>query len=314
VFNSKVLNLGTHLYSNGDPVLVERHIGANLYLAIARLFVSIKYNYPMQIFDGKKEAEKLDKIIQSHLKRYPYERKLAIVQIGNDLSSDKFIDIKVRLCKRLGIRTHVYKINDKTLSDKGIFKVVEDIFKDREVLGGIVQLPLPRKSLYKVLDLIPIDKDVDVISTEGKKRFYSGDFNILPPVVRALNRFIEVNNIDLNNLKVTVVGDGDLVGKPIAYYLSKQKANVNVLSNYDGECKIDCQLLILSAGVSNLVKGQNIKDACSVIDYGSSIVDGKCVGDFDMNSSLDHLDFVSKSPGGVGPLAVRYLIMNLLGI
>ena len=268
----------------------------------------------MQIFDGKKEAEKLDKIIQFHLSRYPYNRKLAIVQIGDNLSSEKFVDIKVRLCERLGIRTHVYRINDKTLPDREIFKIAKDIFEDREVLGGIVQLPLPRKSLYKVLDLIPIDKDVDVISTEGKKRFYSGDFNILPPVVRALNHFIEVNNINLKKLDVTVIGDGDLVGKPIAYYLSKQKAIVCLLSNYDGKCKIGCQLLIPSAGIPKFVKGENIKDGCSIVDYGSSIVDGKCVGDLDMDSKLDHLGFISKSPGGMGPLVVRYLIMNLLGI
>jgi methylenetetrahydrofolate dehydrogenase (NADP+)/methenyltetrahydrofolate cyclohydrolase len=314
VFNAKVLNLSTHLYSNGDPVLVERHIGTNSYLAIARFFVLIKYNYPMQLFDGKKEAENLDKLIQLHLSRYSYDRELAIVQIGDDQSSDKFIDIKVKLCERFGIKTHVHKINDKTLSDGEIFKVVEDIFSNEGVLGGIVQLPLPRKSLYKVLDLIPVDKDVDVISTEGKKRFYAGDFNTLPPVVRALNKFIEVGNTNLNNLNVTVIGDGELVGKPLAYYLSKQKANVSVLSNYDGKCKIDCQLLILSAGVPNLVKGENIKAGCSVVDYGSSIVDGKCVGDLDMSSNIEHLDFISKSPGGMGPLVVSYLIMNFLGI
>jgi hypothetical protein len=38
------------------------------------------------------------------------------------------------------------------------------------------------------------------------------------------------------------------------------------------------------------------------------------VGDLDMNSKLDHLGIISKSPGGMGPLVVRYLILNFLGI
>lgn len=146
------------------------------------------------------------------------------------------------------------------------------------------------------------------------KRFYKGDFTRFSPIVRAFQYFINENKIGLNGLSATVIGDGDLVGKPIAYFLARNRAKVTVLSNYDWECKIFCQLLVLSTGVSNLVKGENIEVRCSVVDFGSSVVDSKCVGDLDMNSKLDHLSVVSPSPGGMGPLVVRFLLMNFLGI
>ena len=267
----------------------------------------------MMLFDGRKEASFLDKKIEEYVKNHSVDKELAIIQIGENLSSDKFIEIKKKLCDKFNIPVSTSYIKD-SLSDEVIISLVKKILDNDKVSGCIIQLPLPRKSLNKLLDLIPLEKDIDIISTEGKKSFYEGNFVTLPPVVRSLKHFIDGNKINLNNLDVTVIGDGDLVGKPIAYYLSKQKANVNVLSDYDGKCKISCQLLILSAGVCNLVKGENIEHDCNVVDFGSSVINNKCVGDLDMNSKLDHLNFISKSPGGMGPLVVRYLIMNFLGI
>lgn len=267
----------------------------------------------MQIFDGKKHAEVLEKRIVSALSKNPISGSLAIIQIGKNTSSEKYIQIKKKLCDKLGIPIDIHYI-DETLSDIEIQNRAGDIFNNKEVSGGIIQLPLPRKSLDVVLDLIPLEKDVDVISKEGTKMFYFGDFKRLSPIARAAKYFMEENKIFATGLKVCVIGEGNLVGKPVTYFMKKMGAEVAVLSNYDGKCKISCQLLVLTAGIPKLVKGENISNNCNVIDFGSSIIDGKCVGDLDFNSKLSHLGIISKSPGGVGPLVVRFLLMNLLGI
>ncbi|MBW6441831.1 bifunctional 5,10-methylenetetrahydrofolate dehydrogenase/5,10-methenyltetrahydrofolate cyclohydrolase [Patescibacteria group bacterium] len=267
----------------------------------------------MKIFDAKNQFQKLEEKIKNIMDENPKVRDkvLTIVLIGTDPSSEKFIKIKSDLCEKLGIKYKVFKI-DENLSDGEIFRNVKDIFESGEVGGGIIQLPLPRESLYRVLDFIPVEKDVDVISTEGKSRFYSGDFSVLSPVVRAFENFINENEINLEGLKSVVVGDGELVGKPISFYLEKKGSVVEVLNDYDGSSKLDCELLLLASGVSNLIKGENISEGCDVVDFGSSVIEGKCVGDLDMTSSLEHLGCVSKSPGGMGPLVVRYLMLNYL--
>ena len=152
----------------------------------------------MKIFDYKFQANIIEDKIRKALasKTHFKDKLLVIIQIGNDLSSSKFIDIKIKLCEKLGVGCKVYKIDEKK-SDEFIFNIVHEIFADEKELGGIIQLPLPRKSLYKVLDLIPVDKDVDVISTERKRRFYEGDFFMLPPTVKALESFINSNIFDL---------------------------------------------------------------------------------------------------------------------
>jgi len=266
----------------------------------------------VKLFDGKSQAQKVEDEIKNLLVNISDLDKssIAFIQIGEDLSSEKFVQIKAGLCEKLGIKNYVFKIDEKSKSDIEIFDEVRKIFDRKDITGGIIQLPVPGESLHKVLDFIPLEKDVDVISTEGKKAFYNGDFSVLPPVVGSLNNFIQENNINLKDLNVVVVGDGELVGKPVSFFLSKNGSNVSTICDYNGESKINCDLLVLCAGVSNLVKGENISNNSDVVDFGSSVVDNKCVGDLDLNSKLEHLNCVSKSPGGMGPLVVRYLLLN----
>ena len=267
----------------------------------------------MKIFDSKTQSQKVEEEIKKSLSLSNTDGKfLAIVLIGDDPSSEKFIQIKLSLCEKLGISSQVFKIDEKENSDDEIIFKVSEIFKNDNVAGGIVQLPLPRKSLEKLLDFIPFEKDVDVISTEGKRRFYLGDFSKLSPVIRAFENFSSNCEINYKGLEAVVIGDGDLVGKPISFYLSKKGADVKTISNYKSGDKIDCELLVLATGIPNLVKGEDISEGCNLVDFGSSVIDGKCVGDLDMNSSIDHLGCISKSPGGMGPLVVRYLLLNFL--
>jgi len=268
----------------------------------------------MKIFDSKTQSLKIEETILKLLENSDVinKKKLAIIQVGDDTASSKFIDIKIKLGKSLGILCEVYKINEKNCSDDEIFLEIINIFKNEDIAGGIVQLPLPRESLYKILDIIPLEKDIDLISTKAKERFYSDDFSKLSPVIQALKNFSLNCDIDYKGLQAVVIGDGELVGKPISFYLSKKGADVKMVLNYKSGEKIDCDLLVLAAGIPNLVKGENISEGCDVVDFGSSVVDGKCVGDLDMTSSLEHLGCVSKSPGGMGPLVVRYLLLNFL--
>ncbi|MBU1132724.1 hypothetical protein KKG08_00430 [Patescibacteria group bacterium] len=265
----------------------------------------------MEFFNGKKYAELLDEKIRKHLASNPINKSLAIILIGSDPASEKYVGIKERLCNRLGIPIEVHRISED-IADKDIFTQVENIFINDNVSGGIIQLPLPRETLNKVLELIPLDKDVDLISPKAQEIYYSGNFARLSPVVRALEYFLDVNKIDTDGLDTCVIGDGYLVGKPVVHYLKQKNTNVNLLSDYRIGCELNYQLLVLSAGNPSLVKGQNVVKGCHILDYGSSVVSGKVKGDLDLDSELDHLGIISPSPGGLGPLVTRFLLFNFL--
>jgi methylenetetrahydrofolate dehydrogenase (NADP+) / methenyltetrahydrofolate cyclohydrolase len=271
------------------------------------------YNLLVKLFDGKKEAQKLDLIISEAIKSTLSVPGLAIVQVGENKESEKYANLKVNYCKSLGIPI-VYKKIDASNLDSEILNEVKGIFADETTGGAIVQLPLPRSTLDEVLGLIPFERDVDIISPQAQERFYSGRPTRLMPVVRALKHFLDSYGIEIKDLKTVVIGKGFLVGSPVCHYLQQLGAKVTVIDKYNKNNSIDCQLAVLSAGIPNLVSGADIVNNCHVVDFGSSVVDGMAVGDLDMKSKLDHLGFVSASPGGMGPLSVRYLIMNLLKI
>jgi methylenetetrahydrofolate dehydrogenase (NADP+)/methenyltetrahydrofolate cyclohydrolase len=69
-------------------------------------------------------------------------------------------------------------------------------------------------------------------------------------------------------------------------------------------------ILILGAGVPNLVEANMVKDSVIIFDAGTSEEGGMIVGDA-------HPDVVSKAklltpvPGGIGPVTIAVLLRNL---
>ena len=271
------------------------------------------WDKPMQLFDGKAHALKLEKKITGFLEMSPPKKELAIIMVGENPASQKYVNLKKNLCEKLGVPVRVYKIS-ADLEDQKIFDEIAETFASPQVGGGIIQLPLPRESLNKALELIPEEKDIDRISPKSQEKFYSGDFSKLPPTVRAFDYFLTNSNIDPNNLDTIIVGQGFLVGRPLGHYLAQRGTKAQFILDYKTNQPLNCHLLVLSAGSPELVRGESILKRCHVVDFGSSVKNGNTIGDLDLKSRIGHLGIVSPSPGGMGPLVTRFLLMNFLGI
>lgn len=268
----------------------------------------------MTLFTGREEAQKLDNIIRQKIaEEGSVEKILSILMVGDNPSSQKYVDLKKRLCEGFGIPVDVTVLNS-TLPDEEIAAKTVEICEDDRVGGVVIQLPLPRESLNKIIELIPEEKDVDRISQSSLKKFYKNDFSKLSPVIRAFKNYLEFSRINLKNIDTIIIGKGFLVGEPLGHYLLQQGAKVQFVLDYKANLSLNCQLLVLSAGYPELVKGESIPKGCNVVDFGSSVIDNKTIGDLDPKSAMGHLGFVSPSPGGMGPLVTRYLLMNFLGI
>jgi methylenetetrahydrofolate dehydrogenase (NADP+) / methenyltetrahydrofolate cyclohydrolase len=266
------------------------------------------------LFDGRFHALKLEQTISEFVnKNKPLKGELVIIQVGENAVSTKYINLKMKLCNKVGIPVKLHYIASE-LPDAAILNEIKVIVESASCVGCIIQMPLPRLSLNSALELIPITKDIDLLSSKSMDQFMSGNFEKVPPVVRAVQYFINEYDIELLEKSVTVIGYGQIVGKPLTYYLKSLGAKVTVLDNYKTGTPIDSDLVILSAGVPNLLNGQDLAPGSSVIDFGSSVLDGKTVGDLNMHSDLNHLVNISPSPGGMGPLVVRFLVMNYLEI
>jgi methylenetetrahydrofolate dehydrogenase (NADP+)/methenyltetrahydrofolate cyclohydrolase len=275
------------------------------------------------LFNGREEALKLDNKIRETLRRNPslsgQSHRLCVIMVGSDPSSRRYVELKKKLCDRLGIAADVVML-DEALSDRETTKRVGDLCNDGSVGGVVIQLPLPRPSLNPLLDLIPEEKDVDQISPKSVRKFYENDFSKsddflkISPVVRAFKYYLDWNKINPKNLETTIIGKGFLVGEPLGHFLLQQGAKVQFILDYKANQALNCHLLVLSADSPELVKGERISKMCNVVDFSSSVVNNETIGDLDLKSAIGHLGVVSPSPGGMGPLVTRFLLMNFLGI
>ncbi|MBI2414228.1 bifunctional 5,10-methylenetetrahydrofolate dehydrogenase/5,10-methenyltetrahydrofolate cyclohydrolase [candidate division WWE3 bacterium] len=271
----------------------------------------------MFLFDSKRAIEQLDiKVTQqvAQKSKLLVGKVLAIVQIGDNTESKKYIELKKRYGLKFGIDVLEYKISSD-LDDLEIVKIMYQIAGSASVGGVIVQLPLPRPSLNAILNFIPVEKDVDLLSEKSCHIFYSGVFDRLSPAVLATEYFIDSIKEKLEKLEIKksiILGGGNLIGKPVEFYLRSKGFMTEILLDYTSGINLNANLIVLGVGKPNLVKGDDIAKGANVIDFGSSIVEGRVVGDLDLTSNLEHLGCVATSPGGLGPLVVRFLFLNFL--
>jgi len=268
-----------------------------------------------KILNGKELSEKILAKLKEEVKKSKLKLRLAVIQVGENSVSQIFINQKKKACEKTGINFKLFKFPAK-ISVLEFKKEIEKIVKSKVTSGVIIQLPLPKKFLAEeFLNLIPEEKDVDVLSEKSLGKFYQGTLKILPPTVNGILYLLKSYKIGSIGKNVVIVGAGRLVGFPLATQLLKEKATLSVLNEWTRDAfsftkKAD--ILISGVGKPNLIKGNVVKKGGVVIDAGTSMKDGKLIGDVDFGSVSKKASHITPVPGGVGPLTVACLLENLV--
>lgn len=271
----------------------------------------------MEIINGREIA---GKIINS-LKIRPAPNKIfAAVLAGKNPASISFLKLKEKTAKELGVDFKIYEFPENIITG-GFKKEVSGIAGSKEVGGIIVQLPLPKHiDKRQILNVIPQEKDVDVLSECAAGVFINGHNAILPPAVGVVDEILKIKNYELKIMKVAVVGPGFLIGRPVANWLMNKVREVYVV-NKGSDYKIlkHADLIIVGAGKAGLIKPEMLKDGAGVIDFGvSPDENGKLSGDFTL-TGIQNSKFITHNsgwytptPGGTGPILVAKLMENFL--
>ena len=204
-----------------------------------------------------------------------------------------------------------------SLEDKDILiEEIKKIIGDKSVSGLVIQLPLPKHiNTQYILNAIPPKKDVDVLSSEAQKKFYAGNFSVLPPAVGALRIVMNKIGLDPKNKKAAVFGQGLLIGKPTVYWLKSVGAEVFEIDEFTMEPKqysIKADIIVSGVGKPNLITGDMVKGDVSVFDFGYGKKDGQTMGDVDFASVSPKCRHITPVPGGIGPLVVVSVLKNLV--
>jgi methylenetetrahydrofolate dehydrogenase (NADP+)/methenyltetrahydrofolate cyclohydrolase len=260
------------------------------------------------IIDGREIARG----ILERLKSLPRPKKfLAAVLVGDDASSVSFLGQKEKIAKELGVDFRLYKFSAEMKQDE-LRDEVRKIAEHKTCGGVIVQLPLPEHlNWYYVLNAIPPEKDIDVLSERTLGAFYAGRSRVLPPAVGVVSEIFENRKLQIGNSTAAIVGLGLLIGRPVAHWLMRRAKETFLLrSTSDLSILKQADVAILGAGKAGLVRPAMLKDGATVIDFGYE----RNKGDFDadaLKAEDSKLKIVyTPTPGGTGPILVAKVFEN----
>lgn len=256
------------------------------------------------IADGKHIAQLLEERLLGEFANAPL-KKVCFVLFGNDPASIQFIKIKTNRAERLGIKVDLVVAPQGIITDQALGLMDEIIKKDYD--GIVVQLPLPKQlDTDAIVNEIPKEKDIDVLSHSQKNA----------PVARAVLEILNFYHVVLEGKKILVIGNGRLVGKPIAKMLTEKGLPYELIDK-DTDQEVSnshiksADIIISGAGVPHMITPDMIKDGVVLIDAGTSEQSGIVVGDVDP-ACATKASLMTPVPGGVGPVTVVSLFANLL--
>ncbi|MCX6757715.1 MAG: bifunctional 5,10-methylenetetrahydrofolate dehydrogenase/5,10-methenyltetrahydrofolate cyclohydrolase [Candidatus Nomurabacteria bacterium] len=271
----------------------------------------------MNIIDGKKIRDEILFKIKSEVEVLPFQPVFCDVLVGEDPVSMQYVKMKDKTAQSVGIKFH-NAVFPADISTENLIKEIESLNKLPNMCGIIVQLPLPKSFDTKIiLNAIDPKLDVDCLGETTRENFYNQKSSLCSPAALACITLLDSLNLDLNNKKIVVLGQGELVGKPASALLNFRNIKHKILtSKSENKEQILKQADIIISGIGNgkYITGGMIKEGVVIIDAGTTEENGGVIGDVDFESVKNIAGFVSPVPGGVGPVTISMLLNNVLTV
>ncbi len=280
-----------------------------------------------KIIDGKKISQKLKnnlKIeieeIKNNFKRVP---GLAVVQVGNVAASSVYVKAKTKAAKEVGITVFDHHL-DASTTESDLLNLINDLNKNEDVNGILVQLPLPKNINEQIiLDSIHPNKDADGFHplNVGKLSISkSNNQNLLIPCTPlGCLIMLQDEGIDLSGKNAVIIGRSNIVGKPMAQLLIKESCTVTIAHsktiNIENICR-SADILVVAIGKPEVVKSNWVKDGAIIIDVGINRINDvennktRLVGDVMFDEVKNKVSAITPVPGGVGPMTIACLLKN----
>jgi len=273
-----------------------------------------------KLIDGKKIAEKIiseikDKVIANQSEGIA-PPGLAVIQVGEDPASSVYVTNKRKACAEVGMKSFNYDL-EKSTTQEELLELVENLNKNAEVNGILIQLPLPSHiNETIVIETINPTKDVDGFHPYTIGRLMQRIPLLRPCTAIGVITMLEAIEIDPKGMNAVIVGASNLVGRPLNLELLLKGATTTVCHRFTKNLKdhvMSADILAVAIGKPNFIQGSWIKEGAIVFDIGiNRDENGKLTGDVDFESAKEKASWISPVPGGVGPMTVAMLIKNTL--
>lgn len=292
----------------------------NVYLEFAiirvqeRIFSGDDYMETI-VMNGIDIAKEIENEIKQETKGCIIRPSVAVIEIGDNPDSEKYMKLREDACNRVGIYFRYYKFEDNT-PELTIINKIKELNNDDYVNGVTIQLPLPEKYNEKrLLNTIMNSKDIDGLTDINIGRLISGRKTIIPCGVLGIMELFKRHEIDVYSKHVVIIGNSKLITRPLINMMINEGATVTVCNSNTKNLKKhtkEADIIISAMGSENLITSDMVKDEVIIIDCGCISESGEMVGDVDYKSLSKKASFIAPPVGGVGPLVTAMFLKNTL--
>lgn len=284
----------------------------------------------MEIIDGKLISAQVKAELQIEVDQIKANGgkipHLAAVLIGDNGASETYVASKIKSCEQIGFKSTLIR-RDSTSTEAEILEIIDQLNKDEDIDGFIVQLPLPAHiDVDKVIEAIDPKKDVDGFHPINIGRMAKG----LPAYISAtpygVLELIKRYKIETAGKHCVVVGRSQIVGLPMSILMQRNtypgNCTVTLVHSRTKNLKEMClqaDILVAALGKPEFITAEMVKDGAVVIDVGlTRVADASkksgfaLKGDVKFDEVAPKTSHITPVPGGVGLMTVAALMYNTL--
>lgn len=269
------------------------------------------------IIDGVEIAKKVREDIAlqvADLKEKGITPGLAVILVGDNQASKTYVSMKEKACQQLGMHSVLIKLPETT-SQGELLAEIDELNKDENIHGILVQLPLPKHiDENAVIEAISPEKDVDGFHPVNVGKMMIGQDTYYPCTPYGVMVMLEHIGCNPAGKHAVVVGRSNIVGKPQGQLLLNKDATVTYCHSKTVDMpKVtkEADILVVAVGKRNVITAEHVKPGAIVIDVGMNRDDeGKLCGDVAYEEVKEIASYITPVPKGVGPMTITMLMHN----
>ncbi len=239
---------------------------------------------------------------------------LGTVLVGDDPGSQSYVRSKHRTCMKIGLNSIRRDLPAHTTQAE-LEAVIDELNENPDCTGYLIQLPLPgHLDAGAALQRVDPAKDSDGLHPTNLGKLVLGDAGPLPCTPVGIVELLRRYDVPLAGARVTVVGRGVTVGRPLGLLLTRRSENATVTLCHTGTKDLATEvrradIVVAAAGNAGLITADMIKPGAAVLDVGVTRTDQGLVGDVHPDVR-EVAGFLAPMPGGVGPMTIAMLMRN----
>lgn len=266
---------------------------------------------------AKEVKQKVAQKVTEVKREYGRSPHLVVILVGDDPASRSYVKGKGKDAEEVGFKSTTILMPD-TITEKELLDKIDELNKDEEVDGILVQLPLPRHiDEDKVIEAISKEKDVDGFHPANVAALWQKQPCTLPCTPKGIIQLLDKAGVTIEGKKAVVIGRSNIVGLPVSKLLLDRNATVTIAHSRTRnlpQVASEADILVVAIGRPKFVTSDFVKEGAAVIDVGVNRdpETGKLCGDVDFEACKDKASVITPVPGGVGPMTRACLMENTL--